>query len=77
MSRMRPGLNLKVENTLKENGREDVVVALRHAFQTVMRPRFQSIVETATGRRVLAFMSGNESDPDMLGEVFVLEPRPK
>ena len=41
-------------------------------FQEVMRPRFEKVVEDATGRKVIAFMSGNQQDPDMLCEVFVL-----
>jgi hypothetical protein len=31
-------------------------------------------VETATGRKVIGFMSGNQQDPDMICEVFVLAP---
>jgi hypothetical protein len=43
-------------------------------FHEVMRPRFQSVIEDATGRRVVGFMSGNQQDPDMVCEVFVLAP---
>ncbi len=28
----------------------------------------------ATGRRVIGFMSGNQQDPDMMCEVFILAP---
>jgi len=44
------------------------------AFQDVMRSRFVAVVEGATGRRVVGFMSGNQQDPDMICEVFVLAP---
>ena len=44
------------------------------AFQNVMRARFEEVVEQATGRRVVGFMSGNHQDPDMICEVFVLAP---
>ena len=44
------------------------------AFQQVMRHRFERVVEDATGRRVVGFMSGNQQDPDMICEVFVLAP---
>ena len=44
------------------------------AFQDVMRARFEKVVEEATGRRVIGFMSGNQQDPDMICEVFVLAP---
>jgi uncharacterized protein YbcI len=67
----------KVERTLTERGRSEVVSQFRQAFQNVMEPDFISLVETATGRKVVAFMSGNSEDPDMLGEIFVLEPRAK
>ena len=45
-------------------------------FQDVMRERFEAVVEHATGRQVIGFMSGNQQDPDMICEVFVLEPTP-
>ena len=31
-------------------------------------------VEHATGRRVIGFMSGNQQEPDMICEIFVLAP---
>jgi hypothetical protein len=37
-----------------------------------MRERFTNLVEDATGRRVIGFMSGNQQDPDMICEIFVL-----
>jgi hypothetical protein len=43
-------------------------------FQEVMRHRFEAVIELATGRRVVGFMSGNQQDPDMICEVFVLTP---
>ena len=39
-----------------------------------MRERFDEVIEHATGRRVIGFMSGNQQDPDMMCEVFVLGP---
>ena len=39
-----------------------------------MRERFEKVVEDATGRRVVGFMSGNQQEPDMICEVFVLAP---
>jgi uncharacterized protein YbcI len=61
-----------VEQTLKEGGYGDAVIHQRMAFQDVMRERFEQVVEQATGRRVVGFMSGNQQDPDMICEVFVL-----
>jgi hypothetical protein len=39
-----------------------------------MRDHFEAVVEKATGRKVIGFMSGNQQDPDMICEVFVLAP---
>jgi hypothetical protein len=39
-----------------------------------MRERFEAVVERATGRRVIGFMSGNQQDPDIMCELFVLPP---
>jgi len=64
----------RVEETLREAGRGEDVIQQRMAFQEVMRDRFQAVIERATGRRVIGFMSGNQQQPDMLCEVFVLAP---
>jgi uncharacterized protein YbcI len=63
-----------VERTLLDGGRGAAVIEQRMAFQEVMRQRFEAVVEHATGRRVIGFMSGNQQHPDMIGEVFVLAP---
>ncbi|MGB2712151.1 MAG: Na-translocating system protein MpsC family protein [Conexibacter sp.] len=64
----------RVEETLREAGRGYEVIQQRMAFQEVMRDRFQAVIERATGRRVIGFMSGNQQHPDLLCEVFVLAP---
>jgi uncharacterized protein YbcI len=64
----------RVEQTLLEGGHGDDVIRQRMAFQQVMRRRFERVVEQATGRRVVGFMSGNQQNPDMICEVFVLAP---
>ena len=64
----------RVERTLLEGGRTAAVIEQRMAFQEVMRARFTAVVEEATGRPVVGFMSGNQQDPDMICEVFVLAP---
>jgi hypothetical protein len=50
------------------------VIEQRMAFQEVMRQRFEAVVQHATGRAVIGFMSGNQQEPDMICEVFVLSP---
>lgn len=44
------------------------------AFQELMRERFEEVIEKATGRNVIGFMSGNQQEPDLMCEVFVLDP---
>jgi uncharacterized protein YbcI len=64
----------RVEQTLLDGGRGQAVIEQRMAFQEVMRRRFEAVVEQATGRAVIGFMSGNQQQPDMICEVFVLSP---
>jgi uncharacterized protein YbcI len=64
----------RVEQTLLEEGHGDDGIRQRMVFQNVMRRRFEQVVERATGRKVVGFMSGNQQDPDMICEVFVLAP---
>jgi uncharacterized protein YbcI len=64
----------RVEQTLLEGGRGAVVIQQRLEFQELMRERFESVIADATGRQVIGFMSGNQQDPDMMCEVFILAP---
>ena len=64
----------RVEQTLLEGGRTSAVIQQRMEFQEVMRARFTAVIEDATDRKVVGFMSGNQQDPDMICEVFVLTP---
>ncbi len=63
-----------VERTLIDQGNVDAVYDMRRSFQTVMEEQFTAIVEGATGRRVIAYMSQIHQDPDLAVEIFVLEP---
>lgn len=63
-----------VERTLLHAGRRDAVTAQRHTFQEVMRPLYAELIERETGRAVTAFMSTTHQDPDILAELFILEP---
>jgi uncharacterized protein YbcI len=65
-----------IERTLIEQGNADAVHDMRRHFQAVMREEFTRVVESATGRKVIAYMSQIHSDPDIALEVFVLEPGP-
>jgi uncharacterized protein YbcI len=64
----------RVEQTLLEGGRGAAVIQQRVEFQELMRHRFEEVIERATGRRVIGFMSGNQQHPDMMCEVFILAP---
>ncbi len=64
----------RVEQTLLDGGRGAAVIEQRMEFQDLMRKRFEEVVEQATGRKVIGFMSGNQQDPDMMCEVFILDP---
>jgi uncharacterized protein YbcI len=64
----------RVEDTLLKGGRGAAVIQQRMEFQDVMRQRFEEVIEHATGRRVIGFMSGNQQDPDLMCEVFILAP---
>ena len=62
----------RVEQTLLDGGRSSSVIQQRMDFQDLMRDRFEAVIEAATGRRVIGFMSGNQQDPDIMCEVFIL-----
>ena len=62
----------RVEQTLLDGGRGAAVIHQRMEFQEVMRHRFEEVIERATGRKVVGFMSGNQQDPDLMCEVFIL-----
>ena len=64
----------RVEQTLLEGGRGHAVIQQRMEFQEVMRVRFAEVIEGATDRPVIGFMSGNQQHPDLMCEVFILAP---
>jgi uncharacterized protein YbcI len=64
----------RVEQTLLAGGRGASVIQQRMDFQDVMRERFEAVIERATGRQVIGFMSGNQQNPDIMCEVFILAP---
>jgi uncharacterized protein YbcI len=62
----------RVEHTLWEGGRGAAVLQQRMDFQELMRERFVAVIESATRRQVIGFMSGNQQDPEIMCEVFIL-----
>ncbi len=65
-----------VEETLIADGKADEVENIRRSFQKTMQGQFTGLVERATGRRVIAYMSQVHSSPDLAIELFVLESSP-
>ena len=63
-----------VERTLIETGEVESVYQMRRSFQQAMEDEFRTVVEQATGRKVIAYMSSIHVDPDLAVEIFVMEP---
>jgi uncharacterized protein YbcI len=61
------------ERTLVALGDTDPVLDMRRLFQRAMRAEMEGVIEELTGRKVLAFMSDNNVDPDLSTELFVLD----
>jgi uncharacterized protein YbcI len=64
----------KGERSLVADGRTQLVLDMRKAYQNTMRGDLVAAVQEATGRKVIAFLSDNHIEPDIAIESFVLEP---
>jgi uncharacterized protein YbcI len=64
----------RVERTLIDTGQIESVYQMRRSFQQVMEEEFRRVVEEASGRKVIAYMSSIHVSPDLAVEIFVLEP---
>lgn len=62
----------KGEQSLVEHGHVDEVLALRDAYQEVLRPSVVAEVERLMGRTVDTFMSTAHADPDRSATIFLL-----
>ena len=65
-----------VEQTLAKAGDEQLVRDIRARVQGAVAEQLRGAVEQVTGRRVRAFMSGSQLEPDVKCDVFLLEPQP-
>ncbi len=63
----------RAEKTLAEHDNDDAVTHMRHLFQKTMETEFTNAVERLTGRKVIAFISGNNTKPDIASELFILD----
>lgn len=61
------------EKALAENEHEEAVSQMRHLFQKTMETDYTNAVERLTGHKVIAFISGNNTNPDIASELFVLD----
>jgi len=63
----------KGERSLVRDGRGELVLGVRFAFQQTMRAELIAGIEQITGRKVRAFLSANHIEPDIAVETFVLD----
>jgi uncharacterized protein YbcI len=64
------------EHTLATLGEHQSLRATRSLFQYAGEDAFRAAVETISGRRVIAFVSGIDTKADIASELFILEPWP-
>jgi uncharacterized protein YbcI len=60
------------ERTLWRDGKGELVLTVRAAYQEAMGPALVAAVELNSGREVLAFLSSNHLDPDIAIESFIM-----
>jgi uncharacterized protein YbcI len=65
----------KGERSLVRDGKGELVLETRRAYQQTMGEELIAGIEELTGRHVIAFLSANHLDPDLAIETFVLAPR--
>jgi len=65
---------LRVEETLRERGAEEVVHEVRRTFQNALEQEFRAIIERETGRSVRTFLSQFDPEDNVGAEIFFLEP---
>jgi len=61
------------ERTLVSNERGEAVRTIRGLFTGTMEADSRAAVERLTGRKVTAFIAGNQLVPDVAAELFVLD----
>ena len=66
-----------IERTLLDTGEVESVHQVRRSFQVAMEEEFKRVVEVASGRRVIAYMSSIHTNPDLTVDLFVLEAMPE
>ena len=67
------GVLTRAEKSLARTDRAHVVNNIRQLFQETMEADSRAAVERLTGHKVVAFISGNHTDPDIEADVFILD----
>jgi uncharacterized protein YbcI len=62
-----------LEQTIMDSGEPERIVSMREDFQRVMAPRYKQTIEDLTGRKVLAFLSHANVEPDITMEIFFID----
>jgi uncharacterized protein YbcI len=65
----------KGERSLIRDGKQNLVLETRRAYQQTMGADLTAGIEEITGRQVIAFLSANNLDPDLAIESFMLAPQ--
>ncbi len=63
----------RAERELAKGDQRGDVTTIRQRYQETMRADFTEAVERLSGRKVVAFISGNHAFPDIASELFVLD----
>ena len=64
------------DRSLARTNRCDAVRHIRQLYQETMEADFCAAVERLSGQKVIAFISGNQIEPDIAAEVFILDAPP-
>jgi uncharacterized protein YbcI len=67
------GVLTNAEKSLAKTDRARIVKNIRQLLYDTLEADSRAAVERLTGRKVLAFISGNHLDPDIATELFILD----
>ena len=61
------------EQTIADGGDMGRVIEMRQDFQRLMEAKYREVIESITGRKVVAFLSQAHLEPDLTLEIFFLD----
>jgi uncharacterized protein YbcI len=68
------GVLTNAEKSLAKTDRAPVVKNIRQLLHETLEADSRAAVERLTGRKVVAFISGNHLAPDIAADLFILDP---